>query len=46
MFQYVDGRDIPEDTLESCIVSLEFIYREFLVLELTSNTEVHDYEAL
>ena len=37
----VDGRDIPDDTLDSFIVSLEFVYRELIVLEATSplNTE-------
>ena len=30
---FVDGRDIPDDTLDSFIVSLEFVYRELVVLE-------------
>lgn len=33
---FVDGRDIPEDTLDSFIVSLEFVYRELVVLEATT----------
>ena len=33
---FADGRDIPEDTLDSFIVSLEFVYRELIVLETTS----------
>ena len=33
---FIDGRDIPEDTLDSFIVSLEFIYRELVVLEATN----------
>ena len=32
---FVDGRDIPENTLDSFIVSLEFVYRELIVLETT-----------
>lgn len=30
---FSDGRDIPDDTLDSFIVSLEFVYRELVVLE-------------
>ena len=30
---FSDGREIPDDTLECFIVSMEFVYRELLVLE-------------
>ena len=33
---FEDGRSISDDTLDSIIVSLEFVYRELLVLEATS----------
>ena len=33
---FYDGRDIPEDTLEYFIVSLELVYRALIVLETTS----------
>ena len=33
---FTDGRDIPEDVLDSFIVSMEFVYRELIVLETTS----------
>ena len=33
---FVDGTDIPEDTLDSFTVSLEFVYRELVVLETMS----------
>ena len=33
---FADGRDIPEDTLNSFIVSLEVVYRELVVLATTS----------
>ncbi len=31
--RFSDGRDIPDDVLDSFIVSLEFVYREILLLE-------------
>lgn len=34
---FVNARDIPEDTLDSFIVSLGFVYRELIVLETTSS---------
>ena len=33
---FTDGRDIPEDVLDSFIVSMEFVYRELIVLETTA----------
>ena len=36
LIPFVDGRDIPENTFDSFIISLEFVYRELLVLEITS----------
>ena len=33
---FEDGRSISDDVLDSIIVSLEFVYRELLVLEATS----------
>lgn len=30
---FSDGRDIPEDTLDSFLVALEFCYRELVVLD-------------
>ena len=33
-----DGRDIPEDTLDYFIVSIELVYRELIVLETTSQS--------
>lgn len=30
---FSDGRNIPDDTVESLIVSLEFVFRELIVLE-------------
>ena len=42
---FVDGRDIPEDTLDSFIVSLEFVYRELIVLETTSQLTPAQHEA-
>ena len=30
---FCDGRDIPEDTLDAFIVSLEFCYRELIILD-------------
>ena len=43
---FTDGRDIPEDTLESFIVSLEFVYRELIVLETTSQLTDTQSEAI
>ena len=34
---FVDTRDIPEDTLDSFIVSLEFVYREVVNCLWTDN---------
>lgn len=42
---FVDGRDIPEDTFDSFIVSLEFVYRELIVLETTSQLTPTQHEA-
>ena len=36
---FADGRDVPEDVLDSFIVSLEFVYRELVVLETTSTVD-------
>ena len=33
---FTDGRDIPEDVLDSFIVSMKFVYRELIILETTS----------
>lgn len=41
-----DGRLIPEDVLDSFIVSLEFVYRELVVLEITSQLTQPQSEAL
>ena len=42
---FVDGRDIPDDTLDSFIVSLEFVYREMVVLEATSQLNAGQLQA-
>ena len=36
---FVDGRNIPQDTLDSFIVCLEFVYREVIVFDLISQLE-------
>ena len=43
---FTDGREIPEDVLDSFIVSLEFVYRELVVLETTSQLTQPQSEAL
>ena len=43
---FVDGRDIPDDTLDSFIVSLEFVYQELLALEATSRLNAEQLHAL
>ena len=43
---FADGRDIPEDVLDSFIVSLEFVYRELVVLDTTSQLTRPQSEAL
>ena len=43
---FADGRDVPEDVLDSFIVSLEFVYRELVVLETTSQLTQPQSEAL
>ena len=42
---FSDGRNIPEDTLDSFIVSLEFVYRELIVLDATSHLNEVQREA-
>ena len=42
---FADGRDIPEDVLDSFIVSLEFVYRELIVLETTSQLTPSQHQA-
>ena len=39
---FVAGTDIPEDTLDSFTVSLEFVYRELVVLETLSLLRLRD----
>ena len=41
---FVDGRDIPDDTLDSFIVSLEFVHREF-VFEATAQLNAGQFQA-
>lgn len=36
---FSDGRRIPEDSLDTFIISLEFIFRELLVLDITSEMD-------
>ena len=43
---FADGRDIPKDTLDSFIVSLEFVYRELVVMETTSQLTDTQSEAV
>lgn len=43
---FADGRDILDDTLDSMIVSLEFVLRELLVLEATSQLNQSQEEAI
>ena len=43
---FFDVRDIPEDILDSLIVSLEFVYRELLVLETTSSLSISQCTAV
>lgn len=43
---FADGRSIPDDTLDSMIVSLEFVYRELLVLEVISQLNQAQEEAI
>lgn len=43
---FTDGRYIPDDTLDSMIVSIEFVYRELLALEATSQIEQAQEEAI
>lgn len=43
---FADGRSIPDDTLDSMIVSLEFVYRELLVLEAISQLNQAQEEAI
>ena len=38
---FCDGREIPVEILDSSVTSLKFCYREYLVLEVTS--ELGDY---
>ena len=45
LIPFDDGRDIPENTLDSFIISLEFVYRELLVLEITSQLNDREQEA-
>lgn len=42
---YCDGRDIPDDVLDYFIVSLEFAYRELLVLDVTTQISQTHLEA-
>ena len=42
---FVDGRDIPDDTLDSFIVSLEIVYRELVVLEATAQLNAGQLQA-
>ena len=42
---FVDGRYIPDDTLDSYIVSLEFVYREFVMLEATAQLNAGQFQA-
>ena len=42
---FVDGRNIPDDILDSFIVSLEIVYRELVVLETTSQLSTSQSEA-
>ena len=46
MSSFSDGREIPEDVLDSFIVSLEFVYRELVVLGTTSQLTQPQNEAL
>ena len=43
---FADGRSIPDDTLDSMIVSFEFVYRELLVLEAISQLNPSQEEAI
>ena len=43
---FADGRSIPDDTLDSMIVSLEFVYRELLVFEAISQLNQQQEEAV
>ena len=43
---YGDGRSISDDVLDSIIVSLEFVYRELLVLEATSQLNQLQQQAI
>ena len=42
---FVDGRDIPDDTLDYFILSLEFVYREMIALEATYQLIAEQCEA-
>lgn len=42
---FVDGRDIPDDTLDSFILALEFVYRELVVLEATYHLSAEQLQA-
>ena len=42
---FVDGRDIPDDTLDYFILSLEFVYREMIALEATYQPTAEQCEA-
>ncbi len=43
---FSDMRDIPEDTLDSFIVSLEFVYRALVILETTSELSTTQCETV
>ena len=43
---FADGRSIPDDTLDSMIVSLEFVYRELIVFEAISQLNQQQEEAV
>ena len=43
---FTDGRHIPDDTLDSMIVSFEFVYRELLAFQATSHVEQAQEEAI
>ena len=42
---FADGRDIPDDTLDHFIFSLEFVCREMIALEATYQLSAEQCEA-
>jgi len=44
--QFIDGRTIPDDTLDSMIVFFEFVYRELLAFQATSYMTQAQEEAM